>query len=439
MSRPRLLIVDDEEAFTMPLAAYLMRVGFDTVIAHSLAQARAALRSDEVNGILLDLHLPDGNGIDWIDEVRGELPDVAIVVITGTEDLTIAVEAMRRGADHYATKPVNLPDLELFLRKGLEVGMLRRRSAVTQRLSKPADVFMGRSAPATYAFDMARVAASTDSAVLITGETGTGKGVLAQWIHQQSSRRAMPFVEVNCSTLRGDLLSSELFGHARGAFTSAVDARPGLLDAADGGTLFLDEIGDMDLAVQAQFLKAVEEKRYRRMGEVQTRQSDFRLLSATNRDLANDALSRRFRHDLLYRINVLPLRMPSIRETPDDLEGLVRYLLRTLGSRSNAIDGEALTRLAAYDWPGNVRELRNVLERALLLARGGTITAAHLRGLDEVAPVQTRAAGVSVAGDAELLRSVLRRAGGDKHRAARELGISRATLYRRLKALSDRA
>jgi DNA-binding NtrC family response regulator len=432
--KPRLLIVDDEDAFTMPLAAYLMRVGFEATVADSLAKGRAAIRSEDFHGILLDLGLPDGNGIDWIAELRNDLPDVAIVVITGNEELTIAVEAMRRGADHYATKPVNLPDLELFLRKGLEVGMLRKRSAVTQRLAKTADVFIGDSTASKYAFELARVAAGSDSSVLITGETGTGKGVLAKWIHQQSDRRSMPFVEVNCATLRGDLLASELFGHARGAFTSAVEARPGLIDAADGGTLFLDEIGDMDLSVQAQFLKTVEEKRYRRMGEVQTRHSDFRLLSATNRDLSLDVRAGRFRQDLLFRINVLHIPMPSLRETADDLIALTRYLLRTLGAKPGAIDDAALARIAAYDWPGNVRELRNLLERALLLARGGTITPSQLGGIERT----MGAPSAAPVADPARITDALRRAGGDKRRAASELGISRATFYRRLKSLGSK-
>ncbi|MFZ2493995.1 MAG: sigma-54 dependent transcriptional regulator [Thermoanaerobaculia bacterium] len=435
---PKLLIVDDEAAFTMPLAAYLMRVGFTTSVADRLTSARAALAGGRFDGILLDLNLPDGNGLDWISEVREESPDIAIVVITGNEELRVAVEAMRRGADHYVTKPVDLPDLELFLRKSLEVGMLRKRKAVTQRLAKPADVFIGSSAAARAVFYLAEVAAESDTSVIITGETGTGKGVLSRLIHQRSARRSMPFVEVNCSTLRGDLLSSELFGHARGAFTSAVESRQGLLDAADGGTLFLDEIGDMDPGVQAQFLKAIEEKRYRRMGEIQTRESDFRLLAATNRNLAMEASAGRFRHDLLYRINVLTIRMPSLREMVEDLPELVRFLLRGLGSRADSIDPAAFQVLQRYEWPGNVRELRNVLERALLLSRGESITTEHLPGLEAPASRGSDAQPASATAETDALREVLLRVGGDKVRAARELGISRATLYRRVKALSAR-
>jgi DNA-binding NtrC family response regulator len=429
----RLLIVDDEEAFTLPLTRYLNRSGFLTDVAPSLRGARGAIQNHQFQGVLLDLALPDGNGLDWISELRATLPDVAIVVITGTDEVRIAVEAMRRGADHYVTKPVDLADLELFLRKSLEVGMLRRRTAAQQRIARPAEMFIGRSTPAQRAIELARVAAESDVPVLVTGETGTGKGVLSRWIHQESARRSMPFVEVNCSILRGELLASELFGHARGAFTSAVDHRAGLLDAADGGTLFLDEIGDMDLTVQSQFLKAIEEKTYRRLGEVQGRQSDFRLICATNRDLASEIAAARFRQDLYYRIHLLPIAMPPLREMRADFGDLVRYLLRALRAHETLIEEKVFEKLVAYGWPGNIRELKNVLERALLLSRSAPIGVEHLPGLN--AP--TEAADVD--GELSRILETLERLGGDKEQAARELGISRATLYRRLQRPGTRA
>ncbi|MHB0970321.1 MAG: sigma-54-dependent transcriptional regulator [Thermoanaerobaculia bacterium] len=432
----RLIIVDDAEPFTLPLSAYLQRAGYSVTIAATLSAARAELMASRFDAILLDLALPDGNGLDWIPALRKEQPEIALVVITGTDEISVAVEAMRRGADHFVTKPVDLGDLALFLRKSLEIGTLRRHTAVSRLLTRQSEMFFGESPVRRSVLELAHLASASDTSVLITGETGTGKGVLARWIHQQSSRHSMPYVEVNCSTLHGDLLGSTLFGHRRGAFTSAVDDRPGLLDAADRGTLFLDEIGDMELTVQGQFLKAVEERRYRRLGEVQTRSSDFRLIAATNRDLSQDVQSGRFRQDLFYRIDVLPLRTPPLREMRDDIPDLARYLLRTLDREGHPVHEAAMRRLLRYDWPGNIRELRNVLERALLLSRGAPIGEGHLVGLDALAPAAD--ASPLPADSSRIVTAVLQRVGGNKALAAQELGISRATLYRRLKDLERR-
>jgi DNA-binding NtrC family response regulator len=423
----RLLIVDDEPAICASMSMYLTRVGFTTSQALSLEAARAQLASQRIHGILLDLALPDGSGLQFISEVRASFPDIAIVVITGSRDTRTAVDAMQRGADHFIEKPVDMTELEIFLKKSIEVGALRRRTAVQQRLDRNRAPFFGESAAAREAQNLGRLAALTDASILLTGETGTGKGVLARWIHSQSDRRGTPFVEVNCSSLRGEMLANELFGHARGAFTSAVDSRAGLLDAADGGTLFLDEIGDMDPSIQPQFLKVVEEKRYRRLGEVQVRSSDFRLICATNRNLKDEVAKRAFRIDLFHRINIVPIALPPLRRMHSDVPSLVAYLLSGL-TYAAGIHPEALTAIREYDWPGNVRELRNVLERATILARGDVVRLEHLRGLDR--PSAARAGAES-----DDILVALERVGGDKHSAARNLGISRATLYRRLQRL----
>ena len=433
-----LLLVDDEWLFASSTARYLSKKGFTVREAHSLAAARAAVAGASFQAVLLDLDLPDGNGIDWIEELRPAYPGLAIVVITGSGDVPVAVEAMRRGADHFLSKPVNLAELEVFLRNSLEVGQLRRRSAAQQRLVKRMQPFVGTSDAARQVQELGAVAAETEATVLLTGETGTGKGVLANWIHQSSRRRSMPFVELNCSMLRGDLLASELFGHARGAFTSAVEHRSGLLDSADGGTLFLDEIGDMDPSIQVQFLKVIEDKRYRRLGETNIRQSDFRLICATNHDLAADVAGGRFRSDLYYRLNVLAIPLPPLREMHGDFRDLVAYLLAGFGTTTDRLERTAMEALEAYDWPGNVRELKNVLERALLLAREGPIGRDHLRGLETLAPSRRPLEGVPLH-YARRIADALERCGGDKQRAARELGISRATLYRHLQNLQHDA
>lgn len=433
------LIVDDDPATRFGFSRYLAQEGYDVSEASCLSEARETIASQRFNAVILDQKLPDGNGIDWIHELRDPYPDAAIIMITGAGDIPVAVEAMRRGADNFLTKPVNMADLAVFLRRSLEVGSLRRKDLTRQRLAKKDRPYFGESDVITTLLEVASVAAENDSAVLLLGETGTGKGVFAQWIHEHSSRNSGPFVEVNCSSLRGELLTSELFGHAKGAFTSAVQDRQGLVEVADGGTLFLDEIGDMDLAVQAQFLKVIEEKCYRRLGETKTRISDFRLICATNRNLHEETVQGRFRKDLYYRIQVFPVIIPPLRERPEDIPGIVQHFLTTDQLPQPEVSHEVISLLSSYAWPGNIREIKNVLERALLLARGGPVGPAHFPGL------------VSVQADAgsqqeikemdkrekDYLRSVIARSGGDMRKAAEIMGISRATLYRKLKKVRE--
>jgi DNA-binding NtrC family response regulator len=420
--KPRLLLVDDEPDLRLSFSLYLGRAGFAVVEAGSLAEARQALVGSSVDAVLLDLNLPDGNGLEWIPEIREGRPGTSVVVMTGRGDIPTAVEAMRRGADHFLTKPVSMEELEVFLRKAVEVGGLRQGREAHRRLSPRTDPCFGAGPAGQRTREHARLAADDDAPVLLLGETGSGKGVLARWIHENSAREGRAFVELNCAGSRGELIGSELFGHARGAFTSAVSDQPGLLDIADGGTLFLDEIGDMDLGVQ--FLKVLEEKRYRRLGEVRERRSDFRLISASNRDLARDVQAGRFRADLHYRLHVFPIVVPPLRERREDIPFLVAHLLRELAAVEVPVAPEALERLRRYPWPGNVRELRNALERALLLSRRQALHPEHFDWLEA-------AAAPDLPGDP--VSEALRRSGGDVEVAARELGISRATLYRRLK------
>jgi DNA-binding NtrC family response regulator len=426
---PTLLLVDDEPAIRFSYVKYLTRAGFSVQAVATLSEARKAAASQRFDALLLDLNLPDGNGMDWISELRELQPDIAIVVITGVGDIPSAVEAMRRGADHYLAKPVNMVDLEVFLVKCLELGSLRRRNIVNRRLSKAADPFFGENVAFVEVRSLIQLASENESAVLLQGETGTGKGVFARWIHARSSRASMPFVEVNCSSLRGELLSSELFGHAKGAFTSAVETKQGLLDVADGGTLFLDEIGDMDPGIQSQFLKVIEEKRYRRLGEVQERRSDFRLICATNRDLLNEVNKATFRKDLFFRINVLPIEVPPLRDHLEDLPALITYILQMLNAADVRVSDDAIEMLQGYLWPGNIRELRNVLERGLLLSRrSAVLKAEHFPGLGN----SKKLLNTGVTEETDVL-TVLNRFHGDREKAAKELGISRATLYRKLK------
>jgi transcriptional regulator with PAS, ATPase and Fis domain len=274
--------------------------------------------------------------------------------------------------------------------------------------------------------------------VLITGETGVGKGILAQWIHANSPRNNGVFVDVNCSCLRGELLASELFGHVKGAFTSAVQDRQGLLDIADHGTLFLDEIGDMDAVIQAQFLKVVEEKSYRRLGETRTRRSDFRLVCATNKDLVKEAAAGTFRKDLFYRVQVVPLRIPALRQRPEDIPGLVTNILASLNYPYPDVSPDVMALLKPYPWPGNMRELKNVLEYAVLRAKGSELRPEHIPSLSEQgAEGDSGPAGKLDQVVDDSIRTALIRYEGDVNKVAQALGISRATIYRKIKRLRE--
>lgn len=437
--KPSILLVDDDDGVQFGFGKYLGKKGYSFVSAASLQEARAIVSSERVDAVLLDLKLPDGSGSDWIPALRAERPDVAIVVITGSADVPSAVEAMRQGADNFLTKPVNLPDLELFLRNSLELKTFRRKQLTEERTREKQEPFIGSSEPWHELRALTSMAVTNDAPVLLLGETGTGKGVLAQWIHDHGPQSRTAFVDINCSALGGDLLASELFGHAKGAFTSAVQDRQGLIEIANGGTLFLDEIGDMDLGVQAKLLKTLEEKRFRRVGEVRTRVSEFRLICATNRDLSADVQAGRFRQDLYHRISVFPIRLPALHECMSDLPALMAHLLKGLNRPDAVIPEPVMALFRSYAWPGNIRELKNVFERALLLAQGGPLSLKHFPGLGAPGPrespgtVQPREWDLKDTEDRHI-RNALRHFDGDMTKTAKALGISRSTLYRKLEA-----
>ena len=430
-----ILIIDDEETIQALYRRHLGLAGFDVTSTGTIAGARDEIQQRRFDAILLDLNLPDGRGLEFLPELRGAQPSAAIVVITVHNEVSIAVQAMQQGADNFLAKPIDMEALKVYLRKGIELGTMRRGQMSRRRTVKLLEPYFGDAPASRDVFALASNAAQNDSAVMIYGETGVGKGVLARWIHEHSSRAAMPFVEVNCSSLRGELLSSELFGHARGAFTSAVDDRQGLIEIADGGTLFLDEIGDMDVVVQAQFLKVIEEKRYRRLGEVRMRTSEFRLLCATNQLLDQRVSSGAFRRDLFFRINVFPITVPPLRAVPENIPGLVQSLVKFLTSREVVVEPGVFELLARYQWPGNVRELRNVIERALVLGNG-RLKPEHFYLLNQPASeAQANAPSASlnlVDMEYARIREAMTRFKGDTKLAAEALGISRATLYRRL-------
>ena len=318
-----LLVVDDDKAVCSALKGHLESEGYRAFEAYSLEGAREVLSTSRIHAVLLDQNLPDGNGLDFITEIKEEWPQVSIIVITGYGDIPIAVEAMRRGADYFATKPVYMKDLKVILEKCLEIRSLQKIADLRSRRTRD-ELFIGDYFR-THCLQEAEIAAKSDSPVLIQGETGTGKSLLATWINRGSGRVNGPFVHLNCAVLKGDLLVSELFGHARGAFTGAINRKAGLLEIADGGTLFLDEIGDLSPEVQSQLLHVLETKTFRRLGETRDHYSDFRLICATNRNLKKEVNEGTFRQDLFYRISVLNVSLPPLREYLSELPGLCNH------------------------------------------------------------------------------------------------------------------
>jgi len=436
----RLLLVDDDRTVRDPIRRLFDGLGWRVDEAEDLAAGRRVFERFRPDAVLLDFQLPDGTALDLLPLIRREDGDVPVVILTGHGEIDVAVATIKAGADQFLVKPVELATLRDLLQRTLDERRSARRGRAGARLERRAedDPFAGESAAIRALESEARVAAEVDSPVLLQGETGTGKGVLARWLHAHGRRSHEAFVDLNCAGLSLELLDSELFGHVRGAFTGAVQAKSGLFETADRGTLFLDEIGDIDPGVQPKILKVVEDKRFRRLGEVAEKRVDVRLVAASHRDLAAAVKSGSFRADLYYRLNTLTLRIPPLRERPDDLPALTEALLERLRrdtGRTAELDAGALAALRGYAWPGNIRELRNVLERAALFARDGRITAGSLN-LTPGEPLPPAPADDSWR-LADVERRHIERAlaaeQGQVDRAAELLGVPRSTLYQRLK------
>jgi DNA-binding NtrC family response regulator len=428
MKARRLFFVDDDDSAQYAYKRYFSASEYQIVCATTLKEAKTVIASDRFDAMVLDLSLPDGQSIEWIPELRGSYPGMPIVIITGMGDIPTAVKAIKYGAENFLAKPVEMNDLKVILERCIEIEAVRKRDRVQQRLSNQASPYFGKSVTTDKMLELAKIATKSDTVVLLEGETGTGKGVLARWIHYNSERKSEPFIEVNCSSLKGELLRSEIFGHARGSFTSAVKDREGLIELADGGTLFLDEIGDMDSAAQAQMLKAIEEKSFRRVGENVLRKSDFKLICATNRDLK--AETKEFRRDLYFRICTFPIKLLPLRQRIDDLPGLTEYFLANSGYIHFPVEPEVLRLLAAYPWPGNTRELKNMLERALLLAQGEVLTSRYFPDLSPEFEIE-KSEKLEGLEDEHIL-SVLKKFNGNKSKTCEALGLSISSLYRRL-------
>jgi DNA-binding NtrC family response regulator len=437
-----LLIVDDDESLRTTLAQRFTKLGMVVTTAASAEEALTAAAQGRPDVALLDLHLPGMDGIELLAKLKAEQPEVEALVLTAHSSLETAVEAMKRGAYDYLTKPFRLSDLEVHVEKAYEKVRLRRRERqwVEQlRYESPRYRLVGSSPSMRRVVGLIEKVAATEATVLVCGESGTGKELVARALHANSARQDRPLVTVNCAALSEHLLESELFGHEKGAFTGAVQAKAGLVEVAEGGTLFIDEIGEMAGGLQAKLLRILEDGHYRRVGSTTEGTADVRVVAATNRRLEDEIKAGRFREDLYYRLNVVTIFLPPLRERRQDIPELVEHFLSTrqLGRVRSQVDPEALAALLRYDWPGNVRELANVLERAQILAED------HLITLDDLP--ETLSAGAPVEGHPEdtdphklhavvrrHVQAVLREVKGNKVHAAKALGISRRALYRLL-------
>ena len=437
----RILLVDDDPSVRGVVKTYLESEGFEIFEAGSGAEAEKRFVEVGPDVVLLDYALPDTTALDLLPKLKQSAPDVPVLFLTGQGTIELAVQAMREGAEQFLTKPVDLDALLVMLRRLCAVRRERARQLALRTAGGRRELhpFQGTSAAIRRVAEEASRMAAAESPILILGETGAGKGVLARWLHEHGPRADEPFVDMNCAGLSRELLESELFGHEKGAFTGAVSPKPGLLEVANRGTAFLDEIGDTDPAVQAKLLKVIEEKRFRRLGDVRDRTVDVRLIAATHHDLATSVKAKKFREDLYYRISALPVRIPPLRDRVEDIVPLAEDILASLGAELGRghvnLEPDGAEALRSYSWPGNIRELRNVLERALLLSDSKAIRKRDLRF--ENAP---EVGGLPHGTDLPLaeverryILRVLEEQGGHVARAAQKLGLPRSSLYQRLK------
>jgi len=454
---PHALIVEDEPSFLAALTEIVRREGFDVTEAATLAEARTRLAEQRPDVLLLDLHLPDGPGLDLIAPSESEnlVANTEVVLITGLATVETAVEALRRGVADYLSKPIEVPRLRAILSNvartrnlRIEVESLRDELRRLGRFGQ----LIGASTAMQKIYDaMARVA-PTDATVFVVGETGTGKEVVARTIHEMSRRAKRPFVPVNSAAISPQLIESELFGHEKGSFTGADRMRRGVFEQADGGTLFLDEITEMDIDLQSKLLRALESRKVQRVGGAEQIAVDVRVIAATNRDPREAVGAGKLREDLYYRLNVFPLALPPLRDRPGDIERLAEHFLGEIESEDGMVrhfTSEALERLRRHSWPGNVRELRNVVQRSAIL--GGEKIGPEALPLRESAatPLPAVAANSGTNGDQTIhippgmplaqvekrhIETTLAHYEGDKKRAAEALGMSLKTLYVRLRA-----
>jgi len=451
---PTVLVADDDRTIRRNLVRLLQAEGYDTLEAVDGDEALAQVRSKGPDAVLLDLKMPGRDGLAVLGELGPALADLPVIVVTAFGGSAAAIEAMRRGAYDYLSKPFDLDEVLLTLRRALrqralafEVKALRARTE-DESAERPDDEpeLIGQSAAMREVFKSIGLAAATDAAVLIVGESGTGKELAAAALHRHSGRAAGPFIRVNCGALPEGLIESELFGHERGAFTGADRQKPGRFERAAGGTLFLDEVGELPPSAQAKILRALQQREYERVGGTETLRTDARVIAATHRDLPREVAAGRFREDLYYRLNVARIAIPPLRDRPEDIPPLAESILRRVERRHGwgelSLSPEALSVIKERPWPGNVRQLENALARAAIASRGRPILPEHLDAEESIDPV------IPATGDnapplplrallAEVERRAIQRAllacGGNRTKTAERLGISRRQLFDKIR------
>ena len=451
---PSILVVDDEKNTREGLAKVLEGLNYDVQTVSEGEEALRVIDKERPDIVLTDIRMPGMDGISLLEKIKGKYPEVSIILLTAYGTVQNAVKAMKLGAFYYLTKPVNLEELEFLIKKALTQQSLQaenrelKQELFRERFEEGS--IISRSEKMKYVLEIVDRVAPTRSTILLQGESGTGKELLAHRIHERSPRKTETFLAVHCAVLTESLLASELFGHERGSFTGANDRKIGRFELANGGTLFLDEVSEIPPEMQVKLLRVLQEGEFERVGGTKTIKVDVRLVCATNKDLAQEVKSGRFREDLFYRINVILVKIPPLRERRQDIRALSEYLIRQLarvnGKKIEGIDERALKYLESYNWPGNVRELKNVLERMVVLSRGTRLSEENIpedvrssRGVilgiakrEEPRMVVSSGQGDLQQMEKELIRVRLGESRGNKSEAARKLGISRRTLYRKI-------
>jgi two-component system, NtrC family, response regulator AtoC len=456
----KILLVDDEKMIRWSLGEALRGWGYEPIEAGTASDALTAFEADPPAAVLLDINLPDGSGLDVLRKIRHRQSDAVVIMITANVLVDETIAALRGGAYDFIGKPINLEELHVAIRNGIEASDLRKE--VTQFRRERAQQFsfdqiIGESPAMREMLAIARkVAESEVSSVLLQGESGTGKDLVAKAIHYQSHRADGPFIAINCAAIPGTLIESELFGYEKGAFTDAKARKEGMFEQAEGGTLLLDEIGELEVSLQAKLLRVLEEGAFRRVGGLKDIPFDARIIAASNRDLRSESEAGRFRLDLYYRLSVIQIDIPSLRERGDDVIQLAEYYIESFGKRLRktvrGIEDDVAQAFRQYQWPGNVRELRNVIERALILEDDDVITTKYVPRNLGAGPNQSTSARDGFTGnlfrlppagasleevEMSLVRQAIDRSGGNQTRAAELLGISRDQLRYRLKKLEE--